>query len=89
MKLWTIQHEEAYREFERTGVLRANNDYLFCEDDFRYAYDWIAQQMAERIGTPPDAETKYPIWAWYKWEGKWSILKRNRAFSKFACSCKL
>lgn len=70
MKLWTIQHEEAYHEFERTGVLRANNDYLFCEDDFRYAYDWIAQQMVEKVGAPPDAEIKYPIWAWYKWEGK-------------------
>ena len=30
--MWTIQHEEAFKAFQRTGILRANNDYLFCED---------------------------------------------------------
>lgn len=67
--LWTIQHEDAYREFERTGVLRANEDYLFCEDDFRFAYDWLVKEMRRRIGEPPMG-VKYPVWAWYQWEGK-------------------
>ena len=36
--LWTIQTEDAFKEFERTGILRANEDYLFCEDYYRFAY---------------------------------------------------
>ena len=67
--LWTIQTEEAFREFERNGVLRANEDYLFCEDYYRFAYDWLSDQMVRRIGAPPEG-VRYPIWAWYQWEGK-------------------
>ena len=67
--LWTIQHIDAYKEMEKTGVLRANEQFLFCQDDMRYAYDWIAQQMRTRIGEPP-AGVEYPVWAWYQWEGK-------------------
>lgn len=67
--LWTIQTEEAYREFERTGVLRANEEHLFCGDDLRFAYDWLSNQMVQRIGTPPE-NVRYPVWAWYQWEGK-------------------
>lgn len=70
VKLWTIQHEEAYRKFEETGILRADERYLFCKDTCRYAYDWISDQMIARIGPPPVADIKYPIWAWYQWEGK-------------------
>lgn len=67
--LWTIQHEEAWKVFEKTGVLVANEDHLFFEDDFRFAYDWLSQQMIQRIGAPPEG-VRYPIWAWYQWEGK-------------------
>lgn len=67
--LWTIQTEEAYRDFERTGILRANEDLLFCGDDLRFAYDWLSNQMVQRIGTPPET-VRYPVWAWYQWEGK-------------------
>ena len=67
--LWTIQTEEAFQEFEKIGVLRANEDYLFCEDYYRFAYDWLSDQMERRIGAPPEG-VRYPIWAWYQWEGK-------------------
>lgn len=67
--LWTIQHRDAYEAFEKTGVLRANEDHLFCGDDLRFAYDWIAEQMKTRIGLPPEG-VRYPVWAWYQWEGK-------------------
>ena len=49
--LWTIQDEKAFREFERTGVLRANKDFLFCQEEFRFAYDWISNQMKRRKPT--------------------------------------
>lgn len=67
--LWTLQHVEAYKTLEKNGVLYANEQHLFCEDDMRYAYDWLTEQMKKRVGTPPDG-VSYPIWAWYKWEGK-------------------
>lgn len=67
--LWTIQHEEAFCEFERTGILRANEDHLFCEDYFRFAYDWLSRQMVRQIGAPPEG-VRYPVWAWYQWDGQ-------------------
>lgn len=67
--LWTIQHEDAYQALEKTGVLVANENYLFCGDDLRFAYDWLSNQMRIRIGQPPEG-INYPIWAWYQWEGK-------------------
>ena len=67
--LWTIQTEEAFNEFKNIGVLRANEDFLFCGDDLRFAYDWLSNQMLNRIGTPPE-NVRYPVWAWYQWEGK-------------------
>lgn len=67
--LWTIQHEAAWVAFEKTGILAANEEHLFCEDYFRFAYDWISQQMIRKIGAPPEG-IRYPVWAWYQWEGK-------------------
>lgn len=68
MKLWTIQHLDAYKQMQKTGYLHANEDHLFCMDDFRFAYDWMSEQMEIRIGDPPQS-VSYPIWAWYTWEG--------------------
>ncbi len=67
--LWTIQTEEAYQEFGKTGILVANEEFLFCGDELRFAYDWMAKQMMKRIGAPPEG-VRYPVWAWYQWEGK-------------------
>ncbi len=69
LSLWTIQHINAYESLMKNGVLRANENYLFCQDDLRYAYDWMAKELRERIGVPPDG-IRYPVWAWYQWEGK-------------------
>lgn len=68
MILWTIQHKAAYEELLRKGVLRANPEYIF-EEFFRESYEWMAEQMKKRIGSPPEG-VHLPIWAWYQWEGK-------------------
>ena len=81
LTLWTIQHTDAYKAFMHNGVLRANEDFLFCEDDLRFAYDWMAQQLAKKIGPPP-LNVNYPIWAWYQWEGKKA--RRDLRFSGYA-----
>ena len=68
MIIWTIQHHSAYEHLLRNGILRANEDRLFCEDDFRHAYDWMGQQMLSAGLMPPEG-VHYPVWAWYQWEG--------------------
>ena len=68
MKLWTIQNIDTYTEFKNTGILKANEKYI--EDDMLFQYDWIVNQMVKRIGKPLDNNIKYPIWAWYQWNGE-------------------
>lgn len=67
MRLWTIQHRDAYTKMLESGILRADNDHLFCEDYFRNAYDWMSAQMKLRISVPP-AGVDYPVWFWHTWE---------------------
>lgn len=68
MLLWTIQHRAAYEKMLKTGTLRADEAHLFCGDELRFAYDWLAMQMCERVGEPP-GEVNYPVWAWYQYNG--------------------
>lgn len=64
--LWTIQNEKAYEILNKTGILVASEEFAMFEDE----YTWIANQMKEKGIFPADENTKYPIWAWYKWSGK-------------------
>ena len=67
MKLWTIQTLAAYEKFKDTGILRADETFIY--EDMLFHYKWIADQMKKRIGSPPLKEIKYPIWLWYQWNG--------------------
>ena len=67
--LWTIQSYLAYEKMLETGFLTVNEDYLFCEDDFKFAYDWMAKEMV-RYGLILPVGINYPVWAWCQWEGK-------------------
>ena len=60
VRLWTIQHEEAWEKARRRGVLRADGRFVFR--GFRPAYRWMCGQMARQGVAGPDA---YPVWAWY------------------------
>ena len=68
MLLWTIQHKAAYDILLKTDRLIADEKYLLFDGQFRSSYDWLVEQMKKRIGMPPD-DVKYPVWAWYQWEG--------------------
>lgn len=81
LTLWTIQHEDAYKDFLKKGILRANEEYLFCGNDLRFAYNWISKKLVEKIGNAPEG-VRYPIWAWYQWEGKKA--RRDLRFSGYA-----
>ncbi len=69
MLLWTIQNYTAYENMLKSGLLTANEDYLFCEDDFKFAYNWMTAKMKEHNIIPPQG-INYPVWGWYQWEGK-------------------
>ena len=69
MTLWTIQPEELYHSILKTG------EYI-CDPlkinmpEFSEMYDWLALQMRERIGQPPEGVT-YPVWAWHTQRSKY------------------
>ncbi|MTK14196.1 MAG: DUF3841 domain-containing protein [Clostridiaceae bacterium] len=67
MKLWTIQNEAVYDKFKETEILHADNSFI-C-NDMAFHYNWMAGQMKQRIGSPITETIKYPIWAWYQWQG--------------------
>lgn len=80
--LWTIQNEAAYELFQKTGVLRADPNHLMLNSEYRYAYEWMASQMRQRIGTAPDG-VHYPVWAWYQRNSKRKRMDlRQSAYAK-------
>ncbi|WP_426349407.1 DUF3841 domain-containing protein [Alloiococcus sp. CFN-8] len=69
IKLWTLQHKEAYESLAENGILYVNDEHLLYDENFKEACNWMVKQMEKRIGNKPDY-VKYPLWAWYEWDGK-------------------
>lgn len=67
MKLWTIQHEGAWRKARRTGFLRADGRRHWSH--FREPYLWMAAEMRRRLSEPPRG-IRYPVWAWAQYDGE-------------------
>lgn len=74
MRLWTIQGIEIYEQLVRDGVTYCTKPIWGDEDNFMYAYHWMAEQMRKRIGEPPIEGIEYPLWAWYQYDSA----KKNR-----------
>lgn len=57
MRLWSIQHQNAYRVLCEQGVLRADERYIVPQGEFPLirAYSWMTEQMEQRIGALPTA----------------------------------
>ena len=72
MLLWSIQNIHAYEKFMKAGTLTANENHLCFDGELLFAYDWMAEKMQQHglKGLKPPPGVKYPIWAWYTWEGK-------------------
>ena len=66
MILWTIQKEKAWEQLKSRGYLVGTIDNTM-EEFWVSACRWMADQMKERLGSPPCAEC-FPVWAWYQWE---------------------
>lgn len=73
--LWTVQNEQVYQDVLDNGVYRVSpSRIIFPEDDSSYAvcnhaYRWLSEQMRSRVAET-DANIRYPIWAWFKHQGK-------------------
>jgi len=69
MTVYTIQTVAFYEELMRNKIAYCTRESGWCQD-CREQYDWMAEQMRKRIGEPPFAEIKYPIWVWLQYHSK-------------------
>lgn len=89
MQLYTYQSQEAYERLMLDGVLRITEENkhltMACREDWRDmargAYDYMADRMRYLIGPAP-AGVVYPVWAWYKWEGRRTPVPEHDAHYK-------
>ncbi len=58
---WTTIPHAAWNELQRAGVLHCPDHY--ADEDYRPAYAWMAQCMAE-VGLKPPADSLTPFWCW-------------------------
>ena len=68
MTLWTIQPERIYCFILKTGQYTCDPGQVVMSE-FTKMYDWLALQMKERIGEPPEGII-YPVWAWHTQSSK-------------------
>jgi hypothetical protein len=78
MILYTIQTEKKWKEFQETGILKADNN-IICEESYEESYAWLESRMKDLLPAS-DIECKHPIWAWYKYCGKNKPDLRKRGF---------
>ena len=95
MYLWSIQEEAVWQEIQETGIYRCDpykSDLLQpmdkaligkkLEPQFEAAYEWLAEQMEKRVGPRPE-DVRFPVWAWYMFDGKRkSDLRKERWMGK-------
>jgi len=67
VKLWTIQPLIIYEKLMAQGTLHCDPEqkgfWGLVSEEFRTAYEWLAEQMKLRVGSPPQG-VRYPLWAW-------------------------
>jgi hypothetical protein len=59
MRLWTLRSEYAWKQHQREG--RITGDRKYVDPYFGEAYQWLMEQMAERI---PGYSGGWPVWAY-------------------------
>ena len=66
--LWIIQPEDVYEDLVKNGIYHCKPEKAFMYENCKEEYDWLASQMKQRVGLPPEGVT-LPVWAWYQLEG--------------------
>ena len=59
MKLWTIQSASFYQTLKEKGIVYCDREGYWCKHN-RLMYDWLVEQMRQRIGNPLLPEIRYP-----------------------------
>lgn len=71
MQLWTIQSLAFWEALQREKVLRTTRQHVIDLGMGEYnfpSYDWLCEQMIERIGPRPEPGI-YPMWAYFQFAG--------------------
>lgn len=80
MRLWTIQNIKFWEILQDKGEIVSDDKLVYegfsfnfedgvaIDANWKFAYDWISEQMSKTIEVPPK-NARYPIWAWYQWYG--------------------
>jgi len=66
MRIWSIQSREAWEHLNEHGRLEASKRH--STSSWPHAYDWMRDQLADRIGEPSHLDAM-PLWGWYQWAG--------------------
>jgi hypothetical protein len=61
IRAWTIQSREAWENFSKSGVLRADGRRV--SRHHHDSYRWMMEQMRRRL---PFYRGRFPVWAWYR-----------------------
>jgi hypothetical protein len=61
VRIYSLQSAVAWQRAREVGYFTGEADHV--DEDFRHAYDWMREQMGERI---PGYSGDYPVWAWIK-----------------------
>jgi hypothetical protein len=65
IKLQTLLSSEARNALYREGRIVGDKSRILLED-FKPAYQWMANKRKEKISSPPDGVEAWPVWAWFK-----------------------
>lgn len=59
MIVYTVQTEEAWKEFKRKGYIEGNKEMI--DPEWLYSYDWMVREAKRRVS---HYEGEYPVWVW-------------------------
>lgn len=71
VRIWSIQSIEVCNKIQEGGYYRCDitKSNIADIDDYKIAYGWMAEMMLNKI-TKPNNQIDYPIWGWYKYDGR-------------------
>ena len=86
MRLFTVQPKEVYDQILHTGMYTCipdKSEYISNSgENFVEAYKWLIKQMNEKIENKE--RITYPVWAWYKLDGKNELPDFNNTLISYA-----
>lgn len=77
MRIYTVQLLSVLDTIERTGAYHTDESKsVWVQDDggmgdvIKTAYEWMSNNMVDKIGLPPSSNIKFPVWGWYRINGR-------------------